>query len=473
MHIKTLLTAKVLAIKTLLTTKAQSIRTLLTVNPQAKAESRTRLSKFLAQPLRLEEHGPPRTLVQLLVVSCLFVAGFIAWTVVTEIHESAVASGQIKTYEQVTTVQHLEGGIISEILVREGDQVVAGQPLVRLAGQGALSDLGALRVREVALSLEAERLSAFVEKREADFSIGKDYPHMVTDQASILAAQRDARKRKGQVLQSQILQRGQDVETLRGRLKNLERRLKLHEEAVGIRRKLIAKGLVSRLVYLESEQAYARAQGEILALKGDIKLGQEALKEARTNLEEFEASAYNTAITDMGRIRNELAQVSEGIKKTIDRAKRLVVAAPAAGTVKGLIDRGKGSVIRPTDVLLEIVPQKSKLVAEVKVSPKDIGYVRVGQDAKVKITTYHVARFGSVPGKVTRLSATTFRDERGEPYYKATIALERASVGSSPDRHPILPGMVVDADVITGSKTLSTYLLLPIYRSIEGSFGER
>lgn len=450
-----------------------SIKNLLTARAPEKTPSRSRLSKFLAQPLRLEELGPPRTLHQLVVISCLFVAAFVIWSAMTEIHESAVASGQVKTYEHVTPVQHLEGGIVSEVLVKEGDHVRADQPLLRMAGQGTLSDLGTLRAREVALSLQAERLSSFVEQREPDFSIGKDYPDLVRDQASILALQHKARESKEQVFKSRILQRSQEVETLRARLVNLERRIKLFEETVNIRRQLVSKGLVSRVLYLDSEQAFAKAEGDIVAVKGDIKLSQEALREARTSLEELEASSYNDAIQEMGRVRNELAQVSEAIKRSIDQAKRLVITAPASGVVMGLVDLTKGSVIKPTDVVMEIVPQDSELIAEVRVSPRDIGFVQVGQDAKIKVTTYHESRFGAIPGKVSRISATTFRDDRGEPYYKATIALQRSFVGSPSDRHPILPGMVVDADVITGAKTLSTYLLLPIYRSIEGSFRER
>lgn len=443
------------------------------LNKTGRAETRTRLSKFLAQPLRLEEQGPPRTLNHLLLVSCLFVAAFLIWTSVTEIHETAMAPGQVRTQDGVAVVQHLEGGIISDILVREGDRVAKGQPLVRLAGQGTLADLGALRARQVALSLEAERLRAFVEERAPDFSIGKDHPDLVQDQVSILKLQRNAKASKQQVLESRIQQRRQELGTLRGRLKNLERRFKLTKEAVEMRRTLVEKGLVSRLLYLESEQAFAKAEGDITAVKGDIRLAQEALREAETSLIELNATTFNAAIEEMGRVRNELAQVSEAIKKSTDRAQRLVVTAPEAGVVKGMIARSRGSVIGPSDVLMEIVPRSAALVVEAKISPRDIGYVRAGQAAKVRITTYHVARFGSINGKVTKVSASTFADERGEPYYKATIQLAQDHVGRGSEQKPILPGMVANADVVTGSKTLSTYLLLPIYRSIEGSFHER
>jgi len=324
-------------------------------NPFAKlkrtprSESRTRLSKFLAQPLRLEEHGPPRTFNQLLLVTCLFVAAFVVWTTVTEIHETAIAPGQVRTQDSVGVVQHLEGGIISDIMVREGDKVRKGQPLFRLAGRGTLSDLGALRAREVALSLETERLRAFVEERKPDFSIGKDHPDLVRDQASILRLQRKAKRSKQQVLESRIQQRRQELGTLRGRLKNLERRFKLTKEAVEMRRELVAKGLVSRLLYLESEQAFAKAEGDITDVKGQIRLARESLHEAETNLIELNATTYNTAIEEMGRVRNELAQVTEAMKKSSDRAERLVVTAPEAGIVKGLIARSRGSVVGPSD----------------------------------------------------------------------------------------------------------------------------
>lgn len=306
-----------------------------------------------------------------------------------------------------------------------------------------------------------------------DFSAGKDYPDLVADQAEILRLQRKAKASKEQVLKSRVSQRRQELSALRQRLVNHQRQFKLAKDAMEIRRRLADKGLMSKLLYLESEQAFAKAEGGMTATRNDIKLALESLHEAETSLRELDDSTVNDAVADMGRVRNELAQVSEAIKKSTDRAKRLVVTAPAAGTVKGLIARSRGSVIGPTDVLMEIVPKSTKLVAEVKVSPRDIGYVRVGQDAKIRITTYHVARFGSIDGKVTNLSASTFSDARGEPYYKATIALAQSYVEGRSGRHPILPGMVASADVITGSKTLSAYLLLPIYRSLESSFRER
>ena len=175
----------------------------------------------------------------------------------------------------------------------------------------------------------------------------------------------------------------------------------------------------------------------------------------------------------MGSVTGELAQVRETIAKLQDRVRRLDITAPTRGIVKGLTTRTIGAVIGPGELIVEIVPLDDVLVAEVRISPRDIGHLRIGQSANVKVTTYDPARFGVVEGRLKRVSASTFKDEEGEPFYKGIIELSQAFVGSDPDRNPVLPGMVVDADIVTGSKSLMQYLLKPVYRGLDSAFRER
>ena len=237
--------------------------------------------------------------------------------------------------------------------------------------------------------------------------------------------------------------------------------------------KLLKKDLVSKVVYLETERALFKVRGELASLIGQEMQTRATLGEAQNSLLELSAKLRNEALDEMGSVTGELAQVREAIAKLEDRVQRLVITAPTRGIVKGLTTRTIGAVIGPGEQVVEIVPLDDDLVAEVRISPRDIGHLRVGQAANVKVTTYDAARFGVVEGRLKRVSASTFEDEQGEPFYKGVIELSQAFVGDNSNRNPILPGMVVDADIVTGSKSLLQYLLKPVYRGLDSAFRER
>jgi len=432
-----------------------------------------RLVKFLSQPLILEEAGPPRALLQLTIIASLMVGGFIAWAAVTDIRETALAQGQVMPAGSVHVVQHLEGGIIAEIHVDEGQVVEVGEPLFRLEEAAALAELDQLRVREAALSLQAERLRAFVLGHEPDFSRSPSYDNMVSDQRVILEMQMNARDSQRAVLLSRVEQRKTEIVSLAEQRKSLEAQIAIIREQLEIRRGLLEKGLMSRIQFLETEHALSQALGDLSTLDGDAARAKEALAEAQNSLMEMEASLGNEALGEMGDVSAELAQVREQLVKLEDRVDRLVIAAPSRGIVKGLITHTIGAVIAPGDVLLEIVPFEDEMVAEVQIHPRDVGHLRVGQEAQVKVTTYDASKHGMVTGTLRRISASTFQDQDGQPFFKATITLDTNFVGHDPAQNPVLPGMQVDANIRTGSKSLLRYLLKPVYRSLDVAFRER
>ena len=432
-----------------------------------------RLLTHMSRPLILEEGGPPRGVQHLLLAISLLVGMFIIWAAVTEMPESAVAQGQVIPKGSVHVVQHLEGGIVSEIFVDEGEVVEAGQTVLRLEAASALSELEQLRAREAGLALQTERLRAFVLDREPDFTVGAAHPALIRDQTQILKIQIRARARQKTVLSSRIDQRKAELSTLRQQERHLRTQVRLIREQVGMRKKLLDKGLVSRTLFLETERGLTQALGDLARVVGEQARVREALNEARGSLVELDARLSNEALTEMGSLSSELAQVRESLAKLEDRVSRLNVVAPARGVVKGLITRTIGAVITPGQELMQVVPLEDEMVAEVQIRPLDIGHLRVGQTARVKVTTYDVAQFGPLEGKVKHISATTFEDEKGEPYYKGVIELDKNYVGHDPAKNPILPGMVVDADISTGSKTLMRYLLKPVFRFVDTSFTER
>ncbi len=439
----------------------------------AKARGRQRTVRFLSQPLLLEEAGPPRLLRQLLITLSVLVGGFVLLASFTEVQETAVGDGQVMPAGSVHVVQHLEGGIVSDLRVSEGQLVEADDVLVLLERAAAEGELEQLRARQAALAVRAERLRAFVLDSEPDFAAGETFPALIRDQEAILEMQRRTRDSQREVLLSRIDQRQAEIDALGEQRTSLETQVEIVEEEVEMRDQLLKKGLVSRVIYLETKRNLSKARGDLAAVVGEQARAREAKAEARSSLAELESRLRNEALDEMGTVSAELAQVTELLAKLEDRVVRLDIRAPVRGRVKGLNTRTLGSVIAPGEILMEIVPIDDVMVAEVRLSPRDVGHIQVDQKAEVSISTYDTVRYGTIPGTVTQVSASTFQDEQGEPYYKATISLDKNHVGNQPGRNLILPGMVVDARINTGGKTLLEYLLKPVYRSLDNAFDER
>ena len=236
---------------------------------------------------------------------------------------------------------------------------------------------------------------------------------------------------------------------------------------------LVKKGLVSRVTYLETQRTLEQTRGQLIGIAGELASAREAANAIESQLAELDATFKNEALVELAATTTELSEVAGTISKLKDRVDRLDVRATTTGIVQQLTSTGIGEIIEPGGMVAQIVPLDDELVAEVKVSPNDIGHVALGDPAQVKITTYDPARYGALEGLVKKISATTFRDEDGEPYYKTVIALDSTYVGREAAQHAVLPGMVVNAEIITGSKSLTRYLLKPVYRALDNAFTER
>ena len=186
-----------------------------------------------------------------------------------------------------------------------------------------------------------------------------------------------------------------------------------------------------------------------------------------------EEQAREQALAELSESANELIQVEEALIEAKDRVRRLDIVTPVRGIVKGLRVHTVGGIVPPGEVISEIVPLDEELIIEAKIQPRDVGHVRFGQPVTVKVTTYDFARFGGISGELKDVSASTFLDEQGEPYYKGIVSLDKNYVGSDPGQNRVMPGMTVQADIKTGKKTLFSYLLKPVYSSVSTSFRER
>lgn len=442
--------------------------------PSKAAEPSNRQARFLAQHIVLEEAGIPGFVRTVIVSVGVIVAAFCTWSAFTTIDEVAAAPGEVKPSGHVQAVQHLEGGIVEEIMVSDGDFVKAGETLVRLDPDSVLSHLRGMQTQRAGLRLKAERLRAFSDERQPDFSfIEPEYAGLAADQLAIFRIQDKARSNRRAVLNDQIHQAEAQVSLLKGQEKTHQRIVELTTEELAMSKKLMNKGLTSKLKVLNLQRELTKASGDFARLQGELLLAERAKSEAESRLAELDATLGEEAFSELDSLTRELAKLNEAISGLEDQEQRLDIAAPVSGIIKGLQVHTVGGVIPPGAVVLEIVPMDREMVVEARISSRDVGHVRPGQPVTVKVGTYDYARYGGVPGTLTGVSASTFVGEDGAPYYKGIVELERGYVGANPKRNHVLPGMTINADIKTGSKTLLQYLLKPLYASVDDSFHER
>ncbi|HID02537.1 MAG TPA: HlyD family type I secretion periplasmic adaptor subunit, partial [Desulfobacterales bacterium] len=214
-------------------------------------------------------------------------------------------------------------------------------------------------------------------------------------------------------------------------------------------------------------------KGQLDAMTIQIRQAEQSVTEFKWRLQSQGSKSKDNVLQQLGQLEDELAENQELINKLTQQINRLELRSPTNGIVKGLEIHTIGGIIPPGQPLMEIVPLDEELIAEVKVSPNDIGHIKKGDHVTVKVTTFDFSRYGSINGTVSALSATTFTSEQGAPYYKGMIKLEKHYVGNDAEMNKVLPGMIVNADIITGEKSLLAYMLKPIHRSLNSAFIER
>jgi len=429
---------------------------------------------YLSKPELLEEVGPPRFLRTILFLVALSVFGSGAWASIAKIKETTNATGEVVPTGSVHVIQHLEGGIIGGIMVAEGDLVERGQVLVRLDPTPVLADLEASSIRRIGLKLKAERLWAFADNRPAKyFQVPPRFAHLAADQQAILEQQTRAREERKHVLRLKGEQRKVELNILLSEAGKLRREVAILSKQRVMQEKLLAEKLVSNVVYFNTLREANAVSGELDEVVEKAARARNAISEASAKIAELEAGLRDEALHEMGTIRAELAEVEQTIVQAQDRVRRLDIFAPVRGIVQELTANTVGGVIAPGSPLAKVVPVEDELIVEARISPIDVGHVKIGDKATVKITTYDFARFGAIDGIVKKISPTTFKDQDGTVYYKAKIRLGKNHVGDQPDGNLILPGMVAEVAILAGERSVLRYLLRPIYQSLDTAMTER
>ena len=445
-----------------------------TLSDKVKSEVPRARARFIAQSIQLEESDAPGVVSIVIITVAFLCLAVIIWAYVTPVNEVAVTQGEVVPTGNNHVVQHLEGGIIKEIHVNDGELVSQGDVLVRIEPTSSESDLQQIKARHAILNLQLIRLNAILKDKEPDFSdYKKIYTDLVTSEIDIYKAQLKSYVSQLNVSQTKIKQREEEVEREKKKATYLKREINVLRQQADMRQGLVQQGLVSRAEYLDRKVNLAETETQYQQTLANILVANEAKEEAYQTLVDIENKFYESIKKDIGKVSGELLELDKSLIKLQDKVTRLDITAPVTGVVQGLAVNTIQSVIKPGETIMEIVPAENILVVESKVTTSDIGHVSIGQQAEVKINSYDPHRFGTVMGKVKKISASTFLDEQHNPYFQATIALDKDYVGSSTNKYRIIPGMTVQADIKTGEKSVLDYLLKPIYRGFQNAFQER
>jgi HlyD family secretion protein/adhesin transport system membrane fusion protein len=371
-------------------------------------------------------------------------------------------------------VQHLEGGIVDEILVKEGDVVDRGQPLMRLNAVMAETELAALQRRAENLGLLKKRMEALLAGRAVDFSgLGPVDAALAEEHRQAYRSRLEHRKRERSLLQAKVAQRKAELAALDIEIATARRMLDIEEQQLDIRARLVRAGAVSRKQVLDVETTREQARARLGASEGKLSSTRQALIEAEAAVTEADAETFKLWSEELVKASAELAEMQETIRRHIDRVERLVVRAPANGRVQHILQRSPGEVVKPAETVARIVPVDDALVAEVRVRPEDIAAVKTGDVARLKVTAYDSSRYGKIKGEVVEISPTTFEDENRRSYYRVLIRCDPVRSSETGALWELQPGMTVDAEIVSGAKSLLTYLLKPIYRGVDVAFSER
>ena len=381
-----------------------------------------RNDNYVAKAILLEEAAPPvywQTTVKLIAYS---LGAFFIWALFATLDVVATAPGQVMPIQSVKIIQHVDGGRIATIDVVDGQEVKEGQVLMRLNDTEASAEYQTLSAKYWGLFTRVERLRALLGDRKADFSsVPEQYKQVVAEQEFTL-------------------------KTSKEQIGQLESEIKILGEVSSIRGDLAKEKLATRVQALDAQRNLSQAQAELLRYR-------------------------KASMDDLNISTGELAQTEEQMTKLKDRLERVDILSPVDGVVQDLKFRTIGGVIPPGATLMNVVPLDGKMHAEVRVQPTDIGFVKKGEDARLKLGTYDFMRYGTIEGKVVMVSSYSTLDEKSNPYFKVVVSIPQNFVGDQ--TKTIEPGMTVQADIITDRQSVLRYLLRPIYVAFSQGMRER
>ena len=405
-----------------------------------------------------------------------FFVFLVVWAGFSSIDEVTRGDGKAIPSSKLQKIQNLEGGIVSELFVKEGQIVEAGAPLIRLDDTRFVSNAGETEALRLAMQLRVERLSAQVDDRPLNIpdDVLKAAPSQAANERSLYESRRQQLKDEVGGLQEQLVQRQQELREFTSKQGQYRSQLSLQRQEINMSEPLVAQGAVSPVEVLRLKRAEMETRGQLDATTLAIPRAESAIKEVQRKIDETRGKFRSEALTQLNEARTELNKAESTGRALEDRVSRTLVTSPVRGIVKQLLVNTVGGVIQPGSDMVEIVPLNDTLLVEAKIRPQDIAFLHPGQEAIVKFTAYDYTIYGGLKAKLERIGADTITDEdKKTTYYMITLRTDRSHLGTDEKPLLIIPGMVASVDIITGKKSILSYLLKPIIKARAEALHER
>jgi membrane fusion protein, adhesin transport system len=411
-----------------------------------------------------------QTLVRM---AALCVIALIVWASLAEVDEVTKGDAKVVPSRQLQVVQSLDGGVVTDIRVKEGQVVEAGELLLKIDETRATSGVNESAAQTFSLQVKLARLKALAEGTafappEAKTEVEQ---HVIDEERQLYDSRSTELHALISISQQQLAQRQQELSEVRARRETAARTVDLTQQELNKTKPLLASGAVSEVEILRLERDLSRARGEVDQSAAQSARVSASISEASRKLQETELAFRNEARKELSETLARLNTLNQGAVALADKVDKSSVKSPVRGRVQRLLANTVGGVVQAGRDLVEIVPLDDSLVLEAKVQPKDIAYIHPGQAATVKFSAYDFSIYGGLDAVVENISPDTETDERGQnTYYLVRVKTKRTNFD---DKRPIIPGMTAEVDILTGKKTVMAYLLKPVLKGKSNALRER
>lgn len=413
----------------------------------------------------------------ILLTTLVFVVVALVWAHFATLDEVTRGQGKTIPSSQIQVVQNLEGGIVSEILVREGDSVEKDQVLLQLDRVRFASSFQEAKLKYYELLANTARLNAEINGGALQLpdEVVRQAPQIADNVRQLLASRQHELKSNTDILSEQIRQREQEIVELQSKSEQLGRSYKMLQDEVKMSEPLVADGAMSQVELLRLQRAANDLRGELNSANLAMPRARSALDEARNKLAEIKARFRTEALKELNETKAELDRTSASAVALEDRVSRTRVLSPVKGTVKRIKINTVGGVIQPGMDLLEIVPVEDQLLIEAKIRPADIAFLHPGQQAVVKLTAYDYSIYGGLDAVLEHISADSIPGEKKDEdsYYLIRLRTATNTLQNRGERLQIIAGMTAEVDILTGKKTVLEYLMKPIFKARDRALRER
>ncbi len=421
--------------------------------------------------LVIMEQAPVKAKVLLYAITAVL-GIFIIWASVSKVDEVTRGEGRVIPSKQVQVIQSLDGGIVAEILVQEGQTVTVGTPLVRIDETRAVSSLRENQAQYLSFLAKQSRLRALAEDEKFDppHEVHIEAPEVYDQEYALYLSSKEELASAIDIARNQMVQREKELLEVQYKKEIAEKNYDSAMKELAANKPLLASGAVSEIDILKLEREATRARGDIDQSRAQIGRIQSAIGEARRKISEVEQNFKSKVRTELNDVTARLNSLSEVSVSLQDKVNQTTLKSPVNGKVSRLFFNTVGGVIQPGKEVLEVVPTDDALILETKIQIKDIAFIRVLQPAVVKLTAYDYTIYGALDAVVESVAPDSIVDDKGNAYYLVRVRTLKSNIGKG---LPIIPGMMAQVDIMTGKKTVLSYLLKPVLKAKSYAFSER